>query len=91
MKKTIFSVLAFLLTALLLTLTFVGCDGEGNGGETDTVSPESLADTETQAPDPMSGYLPLTENGKALYVVVALPPFSATYLMTVPSLASLSR
>ena len=70
MKKTIFSVLAFLLTALLLTLTFVGCDGEGNGGETDTVSPESLADTETQAPDPMSGYLPLTENGKALYAVV---------------------
>ena len=58
------------MTAFLLTLAFAGCDGEGNGGETDTVSPESLADTETQAPDPMSGYLPLTENGKALYAVV---------------------
>jgi endonuclease/exonuclease/phosphatase family metal-dependent hydrolase len=69
MKKRIFSVFAFLLTAFLLTLAFAGCDGEGNGGETDTVSPESLADTETQAPDPMSGYLPLTENGKPLYAV----------------------
>ena len=70
MKKRIFSVLAFLLTALLLTLALVGCNGEGNGGETDTVSPESLADTETQASDPMGGYLPLTEDGKPLYAVV---------------------
>ena len=70
MKKRNFSVLAVLLTALLLMLAFVGCNGEGNGGETDTVSPESLADTETQPTDPMSGYLPLTENGKSLYAVV---------------------
>ena len=70
MKNNFFSFFAFLLAALFLAVALAGCNGEGNGGETDTVSPESLADTETQQSDPMSGYLPLTENGKPLYAVV---------------------
>lgn len=70
MKKRIFSTVAFLLTLLLLTFAFVGCDGEGNGGETGTVSPESLEGSGAQTPvTDKNQYLRLSENGVPLYAV----------------------
>ena len=73
--KKIISILALLLTAVMLLSFFTACDGEGETTE----AVDTTEAVETEAPAPAT--IKFTEGGKALYTIVRPDESDTAYVI----------